>query len=117
MLFLDELDERRPLESVTLRYEHPAETVSYEWRAEDGRPSDCWMTKDGRVWVPADITSVRLTEFFQHEIIWSREEKKSRYIRIKQLIDVESRKTHKMVLEVDGEEALAGEEHGLTNAL
>lgn len=117
MLFLDELDRHRPLNSVTLRYEAAEETVSYEWRAKGGRPSDCWMTADGRVYVPADIVSVTLTEFFQHEIIWSHEEQKIRYIRIKQPIDIESGKTQSMVFEADGKEALAGEEHGLATVL
>ncbi|KAM3550752.1 hypothetical protein BM221_010509 [Beauveria bassiana] len=94
MLLLDELEKHRQLESVTLRYYHSSETVSYEWIARDGRPSDCWMTEDGRVYLPADIASVLLTEFFHHEI-------------------VNSRKTQKMVIKVDGEEVLAGEEHGL----
>lgn len=113
MLLLDQLDKHRQLESVTLRYGHPNETVSYEWIARDGRPSDCWMTEDGRVYLPADIASVLLTEFFHHEVVWSPEEKKIRYIRIKQLKDVNSRKTQKLVIKVDGEEFLAGEEHGL----
>ncbi|KAH8713476.1 hypothetical protein HC256_006628 [Beauveria bassiana] len=84
MLSVDELDRHRQLESVTLRYGHTSETVSYEWSARGGKPSDCWTTKDGRVYLPADITSVMLTEFFHHEIFWSPEEQRIRYIRIKQ---------------------------------
>ncbi|KAF1732518.1 hypothetical protein CRV24_006406 [Beauveria bassiana] len=100
MLSVDELDRHRQLESVTLRYGHTSETVSYEWSARGGKPSDCWTTKDGRVYLPADITSVMLTEFFHHEIVWSPEEQRIRYIRTKQLKDADSRKTQKMVLEI-----------------
>lgn len=116
MLLLDKLDRHRQLESVTLSYDHADETVSYEWVARKGRPSDCWMTEDGRVYLPADIVSVLLTEFFHHEVVWSPEEQRIRYVRVKQLKDVNGRKTHKMVIKVDGEEALAGEEHSLAKA-
>ncbi len=116
MLLLDKLDKHRQLESVTLSYGHASEMVSYEWTTREGKPSDCWMTEDGRVYLPAGIASVLLTEFFHHEVVWSPAEQKIRYIRIKQLKDVNSRKTQKMVIKVDGEEALAGEEHELAKA-
>lgn len=116
MLSDDELDRHRQLESVTLRYGHTSETVSYEWSARGGKPSDYCTTKNGRVYLPADITSVMLTEFFHHEVVWSPEEQRIRYIRIKQLKDADSRKTQKMVLEIDGKEALAGKEQWLTTS-
>jgi hypothetical protein len=116
VLYVEELDRHRQLESVTLRYDHANETVSYEWRARGGKPSDCWMTKDGRVYLPADRTSVMLTEFFHHEAVWSPEEEGFRYIRIKQPKDADSRKTQKMAIEIDGKEALAGEEQRLTTS-
>ncbi|KAF1730643.1 hypothetical protein CRV24_008712 [Beauveria bassiana] len=116
MLSVDELDRNRQLESVTLRYGDTSETVSYEWTARGGKPSDCWTTKNGRVYLPADITSVMLTEFFHREIVWSPEEQRIRCIRIKQLKDADSRKTQKIVLSIDGKEALAREEHWLTTS-
>lgn len=116
MLLLDKLDKHQQLESVTLRYDHADETVSYEWIAREGKPSDCWMTKDGRVYLPATLASLLLTELFHHEVVWSPEEQKIRYIRIKQLKDESSCKTRKMVIIVDGREALAGEEHELAVA-
>lgn len=74
MLLLDKLDKYRQLDSVTLSYGHVNEIVSYEWTAREGKPSDCWMTEDGRVYVPSDIVLVLLTEFFHHELVWSPEE-------------------------------------------
>ncbi|XWW94422.1 hypothetical protein V2A60_008765 [Cordyceps javanica] len=116
MLPLDKLDKHRQLETVTLRYEHAREIVSYEWSARDGKPSDCWMTKEGHVYLPAGLASLLLTELFHHEVVWSPREQKIRYIRIKQSKDGDSRGAGKMVIIVDGKAALAGEEHQLVMA-
>lgn len=118
MLFLDELDRHsqlRSLEAVVLRYSHAraGETV-YEWRAQDGKPSDCWVAQDGRVYLPADERSLALTDFFHCEVVMCREEQKIRYIRMKQLKDEQSRETNKLWVEADGITALAGEEHVVT---
>lgn len=114
MLSVEDLDKHLQLESVTLKYIHGDKTVYYKWNGSDGRDSDCWATKDGQIFLPADATSISLTEFFHSTIVWSREEQKIRYIRIKQLKDVTSCKTNKLLIEVNGKEALAGEEQGLT---
>lgn len=113
MLFLHELDRHWQLELVVLRYEHIKGTVYYKWKGGEAASSDCWMTKDGRVFLPADGTTIMLTEFFHHEIVWSCEEQRIRYIRMKQLKDIKSRENSKLFVEVNDKEALAGEEQSL----
>lgn len=115
MLSIDKLDRHQRLDSVTLRYENGIKTVYYEWK---DKGDWCWATRDGKVYLPADAASLALTAFFQHEVVVeSPQEQRILYIRMKQLKDVASRETSKLWVQVNGGEALAGDEQRLLVSL